>query len=50
MFCAALCGFAGTLRHRSPEPEKSFAGEIILEEAIILAVAGGFVSADAGTS
>jgi hypothetical protein len=53
MFCAALCGFAGTLRHRSPEPEKSFAGEIILDEAIIiiiLAVAGRFVSAHAGTS
>jgi hypothetical protein len=53
MFCAALCGFAGTLRHRSSEPEKSFAGEIILDEAIIiiiLAVAGRFVSAHAGTS
>jgi hypothetical protein len=50
MFCAALCGLAGTLRHRGSEPEKSFAGEIILDEAIILAVAGRFVSAHAGTS
>jgi hypothetical protein len=53
MFCAALCVLAGTLRHRGSEPEKSFAGEIILDEAIIiiiLAVAGRFVSAHAGTS